>query len=46
MACTLRKCQGQETQKWISLSRSKETKDAWQLNAGLVPGPGKNVFLL
>lgn len=31
MACTLQKCQGQETQKWINLSRSKETKDTWQL---------------
>lgn len=48
MACTLQKCQGQGTQKWINLSRSKETKDTWQLNAmchpGLVPGPEKIVF--
>lgn len=48
MACTLLKCQGQETQKGINLSTSKETKDTWQLNAtcdpGLVPEPGKKCF--
>lgn len=48
MACTLPKCQGQETQKRINLSTSKQTKDSWQLNAacdpGLVPEPGRKCF--
>ena len=38
MACTLPKCQGQETQKRINLSTSKQTKDSWQLNAACDPG--------
>lgn len=48
MAFTLQTCQGQETQKSNNFSRSKETKDTWQLNAMcdpvLDPGTEKMFF--